>query len=137
MTLSRKGFFSGLLAMASAIIAKAQTSSGPGATIITPCRPKIQWGNQLLLCNGQCPNPECSYRAPVFYRKDYSWHVTQNGIPVPPDQVATRKAEWDELFAAGEVYWEPFRQADGTFVPSKRLNRCPNCNTAFWQDPQP
>lgn len=116
MTLSRKGFFSGLLAMASAIIAKAQTS-GPGATIITPCRPKIQWGNQLPLCNGQCPQPDCGYRAPELPKRELT------------------KAEDIEAIKLGVVYWEV--TPDDKWIPTKRLNRCPNCNTAFWQDPEP
>lgn len=123
---TRKGFFTALLTIATATIAKAQQ------TIITPCRPKIQWGNQIPLCNGQCPQPDCGYRAPEFYKRSYAKTVNAAdtiGLVEPlPD--------YSEIIKHGEVYWE--RSTDGSFllIPSKRLNRCPNCNTAFWQDPQ-
>lgn len=97
MTLSRKGFFSGLIAIASAIIAKAQTGSGQAATTITPC-----------------PNPECGYRAPTLPNKILTWE------------------EAIEHNKYGELYWH-----EAYLRPFKRLNRCPNCNTAFWQDPEP
>jgi len=83
-------------------------------TIITPCRPKLQWSGQLPLCNGQCPNPECAYRAPEFPKKTLTWE------------------EALEYNKPGEIFWE-----SQDLLPSKRLNCCPNCNTAFWQDPEP
>lgn len=126
MTLSRKGFFSGLAAMASAIIAKAQ-NSGQAATIITPCRPKIQWGNQPSLCNGQCPQPDCGYRAPEF--------------PKWPERLANGHQDWEayDKLHTWPIGWM-IRQFDPPGIDmyvTARLNRCPNCNTAFWQDPEP
>lgn len=116
---TRKGFFTALLAIATAAIAKAQQ------TIITPCRPKIQWGGQIPLCNGQCPNGECGYRAPPF--------------PQRPNEIAGHP-EWGDYQKAygwpiGRVISE-FTPGDMYAIPVARLNRCPNCNTAFWQDPQ-
>jgi hypothetical protein len=125
---TRKGFFTALAAALTAALAKAQT------TIITPCRPKLVWEGQVPLCNGQCPQPDCGYRAPAFYSKDYSWSPQQSGIDYPDS--AARRAEWDELTGAGEVRWLPYREANDGFIPKNRLNRCPRCNTAFWQDPE-
>lgn len=98
-------------------------------TIITPCRPKLQWSGQLPLCNGQCPNPECAYRAPEFENKRYAYGVKitdQDGVSATYDRLGT-----EEIETPGVVFWNP----DNT--PKYRLNRCPNCNTAFWQDPEP
>lgn len=127
MTLPRKGFFSGLAAMASAIIAKAQTNNSPQAVVITPCRPKIQWGQQPPLCNGQCPQPDCGYRAPEF--------------PKWPEKLANGHQDWE---AYDKLHAWPIGRMVRQFDPpgidmyvEARLNRCPNCNTAFWQDPQP
>jgi len=121
-TITKRGFFTALIAAVAAAIAKAQT------TIITPCRPKIQWGGQIPLCNGQCPNPECGYRAPEFENKRYAYGIKitdQAGVSATYDRLGT-----EEIEKPGVVFWNP----DNT--PKYRLNRCPNCNTAFWQDPQ-
>jgi hypothetical protein len=109
-TTTKRGFFTALVAAAAAAIAKAQT------TIITPCRPKIQWGGQIPLCNGQCPQPDCGYRAPEFPKRELHWD------------------ELEKYQTPGELYWD-YRYPN-QLIPGKRLNRCPNCNTAFWQDPQ-
>lgn len=122
MNLTRFGFFGALLA---AIAAKAQE------IVITPCRPKIAWGQQTPLCNGQCPNPECDYTAPPLYKRSYSRTITDptNGLiePLP---------EYSEIISHGEVYWERDTNGNMLLIPRVRLNRCPKCNTAYWQDPQ-
>jgi len=58
--MTRTAFFSSLSALLATVAAKAQS------TIITPCRPRIRWGEQIPLCNGQCPNPECDFKAPPW-----------------------------------------------------------------------
>lgn len=117
MTLTRFGFFGALLA---AIAAKAQD------IVITPCRPKIVWGNLPKLCNGQCPNPECAYMAPPF--------------PKWPERLAHGVQDWE---AYDKLHSWPLGRIIRAFEPpgidmyaEARLNRCPKCSTAFWQDPQ-
>lgn len=91
-------------------------------TIITPCRPKLQWSSQVPLCNGQCPNSECAYRAPEFPAFAANWD------------------EYTKFAQPGELYWDNTYWDNNDLHPivlRKRLNRCPNCNTAFWQDPEP
>jgi len=78
-------------------------------TIITPCRPKLQWSGQIPLCNGQCPNPECAYRAP-------EWRPGSDNTNQPIAFYTTRADD---------------------FNSQMRIVRCPNCNTAFFQDPEP
>ena len=109
---TRKGFFAALGAVLTAALARAQE------IIITPCRPKLVWGNdgRPPLCNGQCPNPECDYMAPELPKRELHW-----------DEIE----KWQ---APGELYWD--HRYAGSLVPAKSLNRCPKCNTAYWQDPQ-
>lgn len=111
-TTTRLGFLAGLWGLAGAALAKAQEM-----IVITPCRPKIQWGQQTPLCNGQCPQEGCDYMAPQFPKRDLHWD------------------EMEKYLAPGELYWD--YNYPNKLIPSKRLNRCPKCNTAFWQDPQP
>lgn len=106
---TRKGFFTALAAALAATWARAQS------IIITPCRPKLVWEGQPALCNGQCPQPDCGYRAPGFPAVAANWE------------------EYAKYAQLGEVYWG--NAAAVPIVLIKRLNRCPNCNTAFWQDP--
>jgi len=105
--MTRFAFFTALF---SAIAAKAQT-------IITPCRPRLVWGEQLPLCNGQCPNPECNYIAPAFPKQ------------VPEGDYDT-VASYETL---GVLFFGPVAQS--IWSVKSRLNRCPKCNSAFWQDP--
>jgi len=126
--MTREGFFVALGAVLTAALARAQE------IIITPCRPKLVWGNdgRPPLCNGQCPNPECDYMAPPLYKRSYAKPVQT------PDSLGVLELspDYDEIISHGEVYWG--RSLGGSFllIPSKRLNRCPKCNTAYWQDPQ-
>lgn len=113
MKISRHNFFSTLSSLIGAFLVTI-TAKAQSATIITPCRPKLQWQGQTPLCNGQCPNSECAYRAPEFPKKVLTWD------------------EAIEYTKPGEIFWET-----QDLLPSRRLNRCPNCNTAFWQDPTP
>lgn len=108
--ITRKGFFTALAAALTAALAKAQT------TIITPCRPKLVWEGQVPLCNGQCPQPDCGYRAPGFPKRELHW-----------DEIE----KWEQ---PGVLYWD--HHYPNWMVPISRLNRCPRCNTAFWQDPE-
>jgi len=117
-TTTKRGFFTALMAAAAAAIARAQT------TIITPCRPKIQWGGQIPLCNGQCPNPECAYRAPEFES------FVNTDIHEKPE------FNFSEFSTHGLPIWSGSLNAEGKLPILARINRCPNCNTAFWQDPQ-
>jgi hypothetical protein len=116
---TRKGFFTALAAALTAALAKAQT------TIITPCRPKLVWEGQVPLCNGQCPQPDCGYRAPAFYSKDYSWSPQQSGIDYPDS--AARRAEWDELTgAAAVVMLLTYRKARARSTASSRSGGAPS-----------
>ena len=113
--MTRTAFFSTLSALLATVAAKAQS------TIITPCRPRIRWGEQIPLCNGQCPNPECDFKAdPWAWEKDPTtgFWITSASIHV---LYPTLPLEFSE----------PYKT---TYPP--RLNRCPKCNTAFWQDPE-
>lgn len=96
-------------------------------TIITPCRPKLQWSGQIPLCNGQCPNPECAYRAPEFENKRFVYGVKA----IEAATVTYDLLDTEEISKPGIVFWNPDNS------PKYRLNRCPNCNTAFFQDPEP
>lgn len=132
MKISRHNFFSTLSSLIGAFLVTI-TAKAQSATIITPCRPKLQWQNQTPLCNGQCPNSDCAYRAPSFEKKNYARVVSEElGL------VAFDTPEYTELIKYGEVYWERDPKLGSILsVPKVRLNRCPNCNTAFWQDPSP
>lgn len=106
--LTRSGFFAAIAAALSAVLARAQT-------IITPCRPKLVWGDQKqALCNGQCPNPECDYMAP----------------PLPPTLTMDMMPEQSKL---GMIVWDASSPWDVVY----RINRCPKCTTAYWQLPSP
>lgn len=108
MNLTRFGFFGALLA---AIAARAQEM-----IVITPCRPKIAWGQQTPLCNGQCPNPECDYTAPPW------------GLGAVPAVTAAGPKPSQPL----AFYTNPLDMSASLV----RIVRCPKCNTAYWQDPQ-
>lgn len=112
--MTRTAFFSALSALLATVAAKAQS------TIITPCRPKIAWGNQVPLCNGQCPNPECDFRAEPF---------PTNTLPI------TEAAGFTTYPIEFYQSWYYSNHKDVTTGP--RLLRCPKCNSAFWQDPEP
>lgn len=124
---TRKGFFLGLGAAISAALVKAQE------IIITPCRPKLIWGNdgRPPICNGQCPNPECDYMAPPLYKRSYVSTISD-----PISGLIEPLPEYSEIISHGEVYWERDTNGNMLLIPRVRLNRCPKCNTAYWQDPQ-
>lgn len=109
--MTRTAFFSALSALLATVAAKAQS------TIITPCRPRIRWGEQIPLCNGQCPNPECDFKA-----LPWTW--------VPDGEMYLKPS--DDL----EAFYTRLPKASNK-TSDTRLLRCPKCNTAFWQDPEP
>lgn len=119
LKVSRGGFFAAVLALITAKLARAQN------TVITPCRPKLRWGDQLPLCNGQCPNDGCDYMAPPF-----------------PARLS--RADMPEQVKLGMIVWkhdgfiqDGFIAEDDMWIASHRINRCPKCSTAYWQDPTP
>lgn len=119
--MNRKTFFTTLSALLVTVAAKAQS------TIITPCRPRIRWGEQIPLCNGQCPNPECDYRADPF-PTDTLMALDAYSVPQAPE---TFYQSWYQVGP------RPTPIGENPYVRTgPRLNRCPKCNTAFWQDPE-
>ena len=112
LKVSRGGFFAAVLALIAAKLARAQN------TVITPCRPKLRWGDQLPLCNGQCPNDNCDYMAPPF-----------------PARLS--RADTLEQSSLGLLVWENVGMDDDEWRAKYRINRCPKCSTAYWQDPTP
>lgn len=110
--MTRTAFFSALSALLATVAAKAQS------TIITPCRPRFRWGEQIPLCNGQCPTPDCDFKAPP-------WKWDQNRVTDPHTA-----AFYTQLYSNANMPNEPGEMYD------VRLLRCPKCNTAFWQDPE-
>lgn len=117
--MNRKAFFASLSALLVTITGKLFGQT----TVITPCRPKIRWGSQIPLCNGQCPNPECDYRADSFPQETHPATITFRPDYAP----LTYYQSW---YYAGPTENHAFA------ITGPRLNRCPNCNTAFWQDPE-
>lgn len=115
--MNRKAFFASLSALLVTITGKAQTT-------LTPCRAKLTWGNQLPLCNGQCPNPECNHWAEPFPAKTQE-AIEAFSLPRAP-----------ETFYQSWYLVDPKSASPNPLVRTgPRLNRCPKCNTAFWQDP--
>lgn len=117
--MTRTAFFSTLSALLATVAAKAQS------IIITPCRPKIAWGQQIPLCNGQCPNPECDHREKPFPLETMD---AFDALGIPPIPVSYFQS-W--FYTKDELGINQQRVTTGP-----RLNRCPKCNTAFWQDPE-
>lgn len=83
-----------------------------GQTTITPCQPRLQFGPPPPKnCNGQCPNVSCTYIAPPW-----TWVID------------------------GEHFLKPSDDLPASYIPSpngerdSRILRCPQCNTAYWQD---
>lgn len=117
--MKRSTFFSAIAALFTGLSAKAQT-------IITPCQPRLQWGNPPPPnCNGQCPNPTCTYIAPPF--------------PRLPDRAPNGYQDWEvydreHAWPKGRIVQTLVAASTDSYAEA-RLNRCPKCNTAFWQDP--
>lgn len=102
--MKRSAFFTTIASLFTGLFAKAQTT-------ITPCQPRLQWGNVLPNCNGQCPNPTCAYIA-------------------PPWKLGGGHPEGQPL----DVFYTS-NPSDPWASTTTRIVRCPKCNTAFWQDP--
>ena len=106
---SRGGFFAAVLALITAMVSRLSSAQD---IVITPCRPKLRWGDPPPLCNGQCPNPDCDYMAP----------------PLPEKLSLEQMPEQVEL---GMIVWA----MDMPWAAKYRINRCPKCSTAYWQSP--